>query len=161
MLVVRWQWGCVIPTSMLKWLRGIRPSIGVLKHNMHFITPISQVVEDKPTEKELWIVLHGGMCGQGGGIDHKHTLQHNIRHPPNRQLVANQIFVSVFKPFGGIAFLALMKVATRVTDGSWNLDVLLAYTLGIKAKFGILCKRSTKVFPHNLFSLSSCFTFFL
>ena len=94
------------------------------------------------------------MCCQGGGVDHKHTLQHNnIRHPPNRQLVANQIFVSIFKSVGSIALLTLMKVATRVTDGSWKLDVLLAYILGIRAKFGIPCKHSTKAFPHKLFFL--------
>ena len=51
---------------------------------------------------------------------------HNIRHPPTWQLVANQIFVAIFKPLGGIVLLTLVKVAMRVTDGPQKLDVLLA-----------------------------------
>ena len=76
------------------------------------------VLEDKQTEKELCIVLHGVMCGQRGSVD-KHTLYYDIiRHPLTRQLVANQVLVAVFEPFGGKALLTLVEVAIRITDGS-------------------------------------------
>ena len=100
------------------------------------------------------------MCGQGGGVDYKHPFKdNNIRHPPTRQLVANYVLASVFKPLGGIALLTLVQVAIRVTDGSKKLNVLLTYILRIRSKLHIPCKSPAKAFTYELLLLIKLFNF--
>ena len=47
-------------------------------------------------------------------------------HPPGSWLQTKSLYL-----FGCIALLTLVKVAIRVTDSLWKLDVLLSYMLGI------------------------------